>query len=71
MKRLGLGVLFFAWWRHFGWAIVALMDIYLAIVIVGAEATTPLIGHVPWNPEPQPQITQCIPISGGHGCPGG
>jgi hypothetical protein len=22
-------------------------------------------------PEPAPVVTQCIPVSGGHGCPGG
>ncbi|MFG1880416.1 hypothetical protein [Micromonospora sp. NPDC049102] len=27
--------------------------------------------YVPADREPAPQITQCVPVSGGRGCPGG
>jgi hypothetical protein len=59
------------WSRHFGWALAGMVVVYVAISVIAAQASTPLIGHVPSYPEPQPQVTYCIPRSGGHGCPGG
>jgi hypothetical protein len=45
------------------------------LVLVGLyvadQATAPLIGTVPGDSAPEPRVTRCIPISGGHGCPGG
>jgi len=60
-----------AWWRRFMWSIAWMMGVYVAVSLAAAQATAPLIGHVPDSDEPQPRITQCIPISGGTGCPGG
>ncbi|MEU7929337.1 hypothetical protein [Micromonospora sp. NPDC049107] len=59
------------WRRHFAGAFAGVALIYVAVALVGGMATSALIGHVPDDQEPAPQITQCIPISGGRGCPGG
>ncbi|MFI5929517.1 hypothetical protein ACIA3K_26585 [Micromonospora sp. NPDC051543] len=59
------------WRRHFVGAFAGVVLIYVAVALVGGMATSALIGHVPADQEPAPQITQCIPISGGRGCPGG
>ena len=59
------------WTRHFVWSLVGTALIYFAVSIAGRAATTPLIGWTPVDHEPAPRVTQCIPISGGHGCPGG
>jgi hypothetical protein len=49
------------WRRHFGWAFAA-VPIYLIALL-------PLSGSAP--EEPAPHVSHCIPISGGHQCPGG
>jgi protein-S-isoprenylcysteine O-methyltransferase Ste14 len=59
------------WTRHFIWSLVGMALIYVAVLIAAHEATAPLIGWTPADQEPAPRVTQCIPISGGHGCPGG
>ncbi|TDC84234.1 hypothetical protein E1193_06580 [Micromonospora sp. KC606] len=59
------------WTRHFVWSLAGMALVYLAVSIAGSVATAPLIGWTPADQEPAPRITQCIPISGGHGCPGG
>jgi hypothetical protein len=59
------------WLRHFGFAAAGLVVIYIVVAAVGSAGTGGLIGHVPADREPAPVITQCIPRSGGHGCPGG
>ncbi|MFC8848555.1 MULTISPECIES: hypothetical protein [unclassified Micromonospora] len=60
------------WRRHFAWSPVGVVLIYVAVAMVGSMATGPLFR---WTPAVQgtttPTITQCIPISGGRGCPGG
>jgi hypothetical protein len=59
------------WVAEFVTALVGMFLIFLAVTVVAGQAGTPLIGHRPDSREPRPQITQCIPISGGRGCPGG
>lgn len=59
------------WRRHFAGAFGGVALIYVAVALVGSMAATALIGHVPADQEPAPRVTQCIPISGGRGCPGG
>lgn len=59
------------WIRHFAWSLVGVALIYLAVAAAGSAATAPLIGRTPPDQEPAPRVTQCIPISGGRGCPGG
>jgi hypothetical protein len=59
------------WIRHFVGSLVGAALIYCAVVIAGQAATTPLIGWTPVDNEPQPQVTRCIPTSGGRSCPGG
>jgi len=59
------------WTRHFVWSLVGVALIYVAVSIAANAATTPLIGWTPTDQEPAPRVTQCIPISGGRGCPGG
>lgn len=59
------------WTRHFVWSLVGMALIYFAVSIAGNAATAPLIGWTPADQEPAPRVSQCIPISGGHGCPGG
>jgi hypothetical protein len=59
------------WTRHFIGALVGLVLIYLVVSIAASAATAPLVGNVPADQEPVPSVTQCIPISGGRGCPGG
>ncbi|MFF5055630.1 hypothetical protein ACFY1S_20855 [Micromonospora sp. NPDC000663] len=59
------------WHRHFRWAIGGMVLLYLLVVLVSRMATDVLIGHTPADDGPAPAITQCIPRSGGHGCPGG
>ncbi|GIJ30490.1 hypothetical protein Vqi01_56520 [Micromonospora qiuiae] len=59
------------WTRRFLWSLVGMALIYFAVSIAGSAATAPLIGHTPSDEEPTPRTTQCIPISGGRGCPGG
>ncbi|TNH31508.1 hypothetical protein FHG89_01635 [Micromonospora orduensis] len=59
------------WQRHFRWAIGGMVLLYLLVVLVSRMATGLLIGHTPADDEPAPAVTQCIPRSGGRGCPGG
>ncbi|GAA3776554.1 hypothetical protein GCM10022225_75640 [Plantactinospora mayteni] len=59
------------WTRHFGWSLVGTVLIYVAVSIAQSAATAPLIGWTPDDQEPAPRVTQCIPTSGGRGCPGG
>lgn len=59
------------WMRHFVWSLVGMALIYFAVLIAGSAATAPLIGWTPADQEPAPRVTHCVPISGGHGCPGG
>ncbi|MGW2621786.1 hypothetical protein ACWEOS_24955 [Micromonospora taraxaci] len=59
------------WSRHFRWAVGGMVVVYLMVVLVGRMATGVLIGHTPADDEPAPAVTQCIPRSGGRGCPGG
>ncbi|MGA4729403.1 hypothetical protein ACPB67_18435 [Micromonospora taraxaci] len=59
------------WGRHFRWAVGGMVVVYLMVVLVGRMATGVLIGHMPADDEPAPAVTQCIPRSGGRGCPGG
>ncbi|GAB4103132.1 hypothetical protein GCM10028790_21510 [Micromonospora taraxaci] len=59
------------WSRHFRWAVGGMVMVYLMVVLVGRMATGVLIGHTPADDEPAPAVTQCIPRSGGRGCPGG
>ncbi|MDG4762251.1 hypothetical protein [Micromonospora sp. WMMD710] len=60
-----------SWRRHFRWAVGGMVLVYLVVVLVSRAATGLLIGHTPADQEPGPAITQCIPRSGGRGCPGG
>lgn len=61
-----------AWLRHFGWALAGMMLVYLAYAVAATAASTPLIGHVPPDPQPDPQVTRCVELSGGTSrCPGG
>lgn len=59
------------WTRHFAWSLIGMALIYVALSAAAGAATAPLIGWTPPDQEPEPRITQCIPISGGRGCPGG
>jgi len=59
------------WTRHFIGSLVGMVLIYIAVSIAASAATAPLIGWTPTDQETKPRVTQCIPISGGHGCPGG
>lgn len=59
------------WTRHFIWSLGGTALIYFAVLIAAQAATAPLIGWTPADQEPAPNVTRCIPISGGHGCPGG
>jgi hypothetical protein len=60
------------WVLHFTGALVGVAAICLTMVIAArAAATAPLIGDVPAHQEPAPHVTQCLPRSGGTGCPGG
>ncbi|MEU7842559.1 hypothetical protein AB0B39_16530 [Micromonospora sp. NPDC049114] len=59
------------WRRHFAWAFAGTVLLYVAVALVGSMATSSLIGHIPADLEPDPVVTQCIPISGGRSCPGG
>ncbi|WP_203997036.1 hypothetical protein [Virgisporangium aurantiacum] len=59
------------WIRHFVGALVGMVSIYLVVSIAAGATTAPLIGDVPTDQEPAPRVTQCIPRSGGTGCPGG
>jgi hypothetical protein len=59
------------WTRHFIGALAGMVSVYLAVLIAARAVTAPLIGDVPTDREPAPAVTQCIPRSGGTGCPGG
>ncbi len=59
------------WMRHFVWSLAGMAVIWVLFSIAGNAATAPMIGWTPADQEPAPRITQCIPRSGGHGCPGG
>ncbi|MGW5576463.1 hypothetical protein [Micromonospora chokoriensis] len=59
------------WHQHFRWAVGGMVVVYLLVVLVSRMATGGLIGHAPADDEPAPAVTQCIPRSGGQGCPGG
>jgi protein-S-isoprenylcysteine O-methyltransferase Ste14 len=59
------------WTRHFVWSLVGMALIYFGVLIAGSAATAPLIGWMPVDQEPAPRVTQCVPISGGRGGPGG
>lgn len=61
------------WRRHFGWATAWMVVVYLAYGFVSAAASTPLIGHVPPDLQPDPPVTtHCVQLSGGQPrCPGG
>ena len=59
------------WMQHFIVAVCGMVLIFLMVAVVAGHATAPLIGTVPVDHGPAPRITQCIPVSGGHGCPGG
>jgi hypothetical protein len=59
------------WMQHFVVASCGMVLIFLIVAVAAGQATAPLIGSVPVDHEPVPRVTQCIPISGGHGCPGG
>jgi hypothetical protein len=59
------------WRRHFAAAFVGTAFYFVLFLGLAGRATAPLIGYVPGDLEPTPQVTQCIPRSGGHGCPGG
>ena len=59
------------WLRHFAGSMAGLALIFILVAVVAGRATAPLIGTVPPDQGPQPRVTQCIPMSGGHSCPGG
>ncbi|MDG4798169.1 hypothetical protein [Micromonospora sp. WMMD1082] len=59
------------WKRHFTWSLAGMAVIWCLVALAGNAATGPLIGWTPADEEPAPRITQCIPVSGGRGCPGG
>ncbi|MEW2381731.1 hypothetical protein AB0873_06530 [Micromonospora sp. NPDC047707] len=59
------------WRRHFVGAGVGVVAVYLVTAVASSMVATTLIGHTPADEEPAPRITQCIPVSGGRGCPGG
>ncbi|GIF78219.1 hypothetical protein [Asanoa siamensis] len=59
------------WKRRFTWALGGTALMFVAVALVAGAATAPVVGHVPDDREPKPRVTQCIPISGGRGCPGG
>jgi hypothetical protein len=53
------------WGGHFLGALIAAPVLFLILCAAGSRASTPLIGHVPDDPEPRP-VTVCA-----HECPGG
>jgi hypothetical protein len=59
------------WLRHFVGSLAGMALIFILVGVVAGRATAPLVGTVPPDQEPRPRVTQCIPVSGGHGCPGG
>ncbi|MEV0155520.1 hypothetical protein AB0H57_17500 [Micromonospora sp. NPDC050686] len=59
------------WTHHFLWSLLGVALIYALFGMVGNGARAPLIGWTPADQQPAPRVTQCIPISGGRGCPGG
>ncbi|MFF0229462.1 hypothetical protein [Micromonospora sp. NPDC005254] len=59
------------WRRHFAGALGGTVLLYVAVALVASLTTGGLTGHIPADQEPDPVVTQCIPISGGRGCPGG
>lgn len=59
------------WIQHFIVALGGTVLIFVVVTVVAGQATAPLIGSVPVDHEPVPRVTRCIPVSGGHGCPGG
>jgi hypothetical protein len=59
------------WTLHFMWSLAGMTLIYLAVSVAASAATAPLIGWTPDDHDLAPSVTQCIPVSGGHGCPGG
>jgi hypothetical protein len=56
------------WTWHFGAPLLGAVLMYVLVSIAGSAASAPLIGTVPTDHEPAPRVTQCIPVSGGHGC---
>lgn len=59
------------WMQHVIVALGGMVLIFMMVAFAAAHATAPLIGTVPIDHEPAPRVTHCIPVSGGHGCPGG
>jgi hypothetical protein len=59
------------WLRHFAGSLAGMALIFVLVGVVAGRATAPLIGTVPSDQGPEPRVTRCIPVSGGHGCPGG
>jgi hypothetical protein len=57
------------WSRHFAGALVGMVFVYVLFWALTERAVRPLLG--PESPTPAPTVTQCIPVSGRHGCPGG
>jgi hypothetical protein len=62
------------WLRTFGWSIVGVVIIYVAMAAISSAATAPLYNVVPGNvpASPGPTSTHCSVTSGGiDRCPGG
>jgi hypothetical protein len=55
----------------FAGSAAGMLLVFAAYAVVASQARTPMIGYVPADEEPRPVVTQCIPRSGGRGCPGG
>lgn len=56
------------WFRHFGGALAGVALYFVVVGGLADVARKPMFGP---ESHPDPSITQCIPRSGGHSCPGG
>ena len=56
------------WSQHFPGALVGMVFVFVLMWGLADRVARPLFGP---EPSPEPTVTQCLPVSGGHGCPGG
>ncbi|GGN60167.1 hypothetical protein GCM10010112_16120 [Actinoplanes lobatus] len=59
------------WRTHFLGALAGMLLFMAVYAMAATQSAAPLIGTVPPTLEPVPEVTVCIPTSGGHPCPGG
>ncbi|WP_204299762.1 hypothetical protein [Actinoplanes campanulatus] len=59
------------WRTHFLGALAGMLLFLAAYGMAATQSAAPLIGTVPPALEPVPEVTVCIPASGGRTCPGG